>query len=379
MIIEIKGISFVNKGAQLMLCAILEQVERHWPEANIVLEPRRNSPYLERARYGALQKLSFCKSYLDLNRFSYVLPQRLRQLWIRKWGIVTEADIDVVLDASGFAYGDQWSSMTIRHLAAELKRYERFGKKYIILPQALGPFTRAQDVKSLQQALPRATLVCARDQTSLTSTRAVIGDSVNLRTFPDFTNLVKGVVPAYYHDGGQKILIIPNNNMLRERNSHARWQDNYLRILIDAVTVIRDMGYLPVLLNHEGEQDALICQQIQEKFNHKLELITESDPLKVKGIIGASKAVICSRFHGCVSALSQGIPCLGTSWSHKYENLFKDYNKLDSLISPTTSSEQLKQMLEKSIEQISDEKYVQAIAKARKKAEFMWQLVATKI
>ena len=80
--------------------------------------------------------------------FKYI-PKRTRVHIKNKWGIVFEADIDLVLDASGFAYGDQWGVINLINTSNEILRLKNRGAKYIFLPQALGPFEKFQKNKML--------------------------------------------------------------------------------------------------------------------------------------------------------------------------------------------------------------------------------------
>jgi colanic acid/amylovoran biosynthesis protein len=348
MFIEIKGVQFVNKGAELMLASVVERVKQYWPNAEIILEGNPLSPYKSRAKLGAFQKLSLRKNVVDLNFITYYFPKVIRN-YLKKWGIVTEADINVVLDAAGFAYGDQWGSLKITHLGGELKRYRKHGCKYIFLPQALGPFTRENDIKTLKESLPKADLICAREKDSFNNTRRLIGDAKNLVQMPDFTNAVKGLVPDYWQNGESKVCFIPNSNMIGVKNNNESWKQNYINIMRLLIEQTQKLGLTPVLLNHEGDGDKNICDILNNFFDNKLELIEEADPLKVKGIIGASKAIVCSRFHGCVSALSQGVPNLGTSWSHKYEQLFHEYGVSELLINPESTDDELIALMDKLI------------------------------
>lgn len=384
MIIEIKGVQFVNKGAELMLHAVLEKIYQNWPDAEIVLEPNRFSPYMKRAQLDAFQKLSIRKNRLDLNWIAYRLPAKLRRALKHRWGLVTEADVDLVLDASGFAYGDQWGSLKIKHLAAELRRYHRAGKKYIFLPQAMGPFSRNNDKRRLNKTLKLATLVCPRESDSLAFVLRVMGEISapdNVVKYPDFTNLVTGQVPEYFANGQNKVLIIPNSNMVGSKNTHKpAWKTNYVTMLTNAVAAIREQGLEPVLLNHEGDGDGELCREVQKLAGGKqIEYIEESHPVKVKGIIGASKAIICSRFHGCVSALSQGTPCLGTSWSHKYERLFDEYSRGDFLLTPDVTKSRLSELLALSISTSTNSDYQAAISLNKEQAQEMWARVVERV
>lgn len=380
MLIEIKGVQFVNKGAELMLHAVLQQMRLHWPDAKLVLAPNVNSPYEKRALIGALQRMPMRKGPVDLNPFTRFLPTRLRR-WLRShFGIVFACDIDVVLDASGFAYGDQWTEGNSKFLCAEIRHFAAMNKAYILLPQALGPFNRESEIARLKLALPEAALICAREESSFAHVRKLIGDAPNLVQFPDFTNLVTGEVPAYYTGGDKKVLIIPNSNMLSSRNTHGKWQTTYLDVLVNAVNISVELGLTPVLLNHEGEADADICRQVVQRSAVKdIEIITEPDSVKVKGIIGASKLVICSRFHGCVSALSQAVPCLGTSWSHKYERLFEEYAQQDALLAAEVSAQSLREKMQAMLSTPLSAEQLQRVKTLKVQSEQLWQKVTAVI
>lgn len=374
--IEIKGVQFVNKGAELMLYAIIEQIETRWPGAQIVLAPNPYSPYQERVKVNAFQKLSLRKNRFDLNRLAYRLPASIRRYLRHSWGIITEADIDLVFDASGFAYGDQWGALKIKHLAGELKRYQQHGIPYVFLPQALGPFTRTNDVKYLKDALPRATFIAARESTSFENVKAIIGEAPNLYQFPDFTNLVSGILPDYYTQGDSKVLFIPNSNMVGERNTHKpEWKSTYVDVFANAIKIVKQKGLTPVLLNHEGKGDGELCEQIRERSGLAVDIIEEPHPLKVKGIIGASKAVVCSRFHGCVSALSQAVPCLGTSWSHKYERLFEDYDASELLLTPEVTPERVEALLDTTNSESIKNRLNENAQKLKSDSKKLWQTI----
>ena len=99
------------------------------------------------------------------------------------------------------------------------------------------------------------------------------------------------------------------------------------------------------------------------------------DSVKVKGIIGQCKVVLCSRFHGCVSALSQGVACIGTSWSYKYERLFEDYDRRNFLLTSPVVEDSIEQLIKSGqSEQGSDNR--QKIADLKVRSNQMWEHVS---
>jgi len=78
--------------------------------------------------------------------------------------------------------------------------------------------------------------------------------------------------------------------------------------------------------------DEKLCIELRKELNNQIEVVTGLNALEVKGLISTAFLVVSSRFHGVASALNTCVPCLATSWSHKYKELFSDYNQTDCIL-----------------------------------------------
>jgi len=343
--IEIKGVQFSNKGAELMLTAIVEQLDKALGDYQITLSPGRLLPYPKRAKLGAWQKLSLRRGQIDLTGVFAKFPNKLLNFF-KRYGIVTERDIDIILDASGFAYGEQWGVKSLAHTAKEISRFNKQGKKYIFLPQAFGPFEQPKLIQLASQIFSQANLVFPRDDNSY---QAVIGCHAKLNQCshiiksPDFTCLVEP--EAFVEDNEnhkiqsanqKKVCFIPNNKMVSSYNHKEASCDQaqYVDFFVQTGRFYHQQGWQVVLLNHEGVEDLQLCQQIAQQLSGDESIVIKNglSATNIKAYIGSVDAVISSRFHGCVSALTQGIPCLATSWSHKYQMLFSEYGLAENVI-----------------------------------------------
>ncbi len=371
MLIEIRGVQFNNKGAYLMLQACLEQIAKLWPTASVALAPSSNSPYILRSKLGVYQKIPLQFKGLHFHQLAWWLPKRLKTFLKHNFGFVFESDVDLVLDASGFAYGDQWGGRAVRSVCAEVLRLKRHQSGYIFLPQAMGPFTRKDDQQALTTALPEALLVCPRDDASLNFLQQC-SQSATIQQFADFTNLVKADVPQNLPEN--YALIIPNSAMTGRQNNHKSWHDRYLPVLTDAILAVEKAGLLPVVLNHEGPADRVICEQLKLRFPD-IHVVAPALPAVVKGWISRAQIVISSRFHGCVSALSSGVPCIGTSWSHKYEMLFAEYHQSGMLLSPSDGAEQIFHSISKACDTENQKLLFERADYWRSQSEQLWQTI----
>ncbi|MGR3540519.1 MAG: polysaccharide pyruvyl transferase family protein [Hasllibacter sp.] len=332
-LIQVQGVSPVNKGATLMLEAVRAELARRLPGARLGME--MFPP--EAARMDAGQRLRHGLWSIAPESWSEGRGKgRLRGAMLDRLGpardlipVARPDAVTAVLDASGFAYGDFWGrAKFVRRLGARTAGWKARGRRVIALPQAWGPFEAPGFAEAVRAGLAPADLVFARDPRSLAFLEAAGAEA---QLAPDFTNLLSPGLPGELRRLRGGMLLIPNAKTIEAGVGEGA----YLDFLSRAARTLEGMGETRVLI-HEGAGDRALAARLNAAREAAgaapLEVVDPDDPLAVKAVIGASGALISSRFHGLVSALSAGVPALACGWSHKYLALLEDYGAGERIV-----------------------------------------------
>ena len=319
-----------------MLLAILQEVSRRFPAARFAMAPSRNGtsqPFDRIREQGMLAKASLWRAGRQWGDLGALVPRTVRE----SLGLVLDRDVDTVLDAAGFAYGNPWPTRNLAELAASAVRWQQRGTALVLMPQAFGRIEKAEDLRHLRTVVDAAQRIYARDTQSLDHLRSVVGEHASLRLAPDFTSLLPGLSPSedLKRQLSETIAIIPNARMLDRTDAASGLA--YLPFLEGCIASLLAGGLQVALVVHSGAEDLVLANQLRDR-HPQCRLVDEHHPLKIKGFLGSCRGSIGSRYHGLINCLSQGIPAFGTSWSHKYQALFADYDFSDGLISELSAS-----------------------------------------
>ena len=340
MLIEVRGTEFVNRGAHLMLLAALQQIRQRRPRARVAMRAfAAGCPYERRAELGLYQLVTIGRVARLSNLASRMVPEIVRC----RLGLALEREIDLVLDAGGFAYSDQRGSKVTERAARAVVRWKRHGTAVVLLPQAFGPFLGSQIRRHFRVIVEHADLIYVRDQQSEEHVVSLVGMRPNLRRAPDFTSLLPGISSAQSQGIAGMYCIVPNCRMVDRTPSDIGAA--YVRMMAQCAEILSRLGCSPFLLLHEGADDVVLAQKIVDRAAVPLRIVDNPDPLAVKGIIGNCGGMIGSRYHALVSALSQGVPALAVGWSHKYQGLFDDYGFSEGILSVKESERELQRKI----------------------------------
>lgn len=337
--IEILGPWLLNKGDELMLRSVIDQMESNYRigvSTDLKMEEQKDlqelprltfQPKLSDFQYALRQKS--VKNFLSVVKRGLLLP--LAPQWLlQKFRYINGKNFVALFDCSGFAYGDQWSPNRLISRTKYYRKLREKGVTLIMLPQALGPFKDPEIKIHAEQMLSLFDFIFPREATSRQHVLDLGIDVTKVKSCPDVSHLLNANPPAQSEEWASRVVIVPNARMLDKTDPAIA--KSYLDYLVICIERVIANNLEPVILLHETNDDKLV-DQLLNRLNFQPEVFDE-DGIISKGYLGVCYANFGSRYHSLVSSLSQATPSLGTSWAHKYEELFSEYGCEDCLVSP---------------------------------------------
>ncbi len=347
------GANFINKGAEAMMKTVQHHIIQKYPNAKVftVVRPT-DQPAAERGGFvpitnnekglrklwGELSRKIYAKLTgplgLKPKPFADETPLRDMRQKINK--------LDMVLDASGYAYSDQRGYRQPEETMKAIKFARDKGAKFKFMPQAWGPFEDAETAKNVREMLQKGDGYFVRDSVSQKFMAELLSKKENeIAVYPDlaFTfpkpsaELGAGILKKLGWQGAKKLAGISPNMRVYQRVEGKGQNNDYIKKLKQVGERLLEKGYQIVLVPNEilpfegyHPDDRFACRRLYEALDKNPDVFLVDDyhsAEEIKSVIGHAEVMVASRFHSLIFALSQGIPSLAISWSHKYRELFK--------------------------------------------------------
>ena len=307
-VIELVGFDYINHGSILMLESVIKGLNTK----NCIFcnSPSIDRPIEKNSKYNILYLFNFSGFYTLL---SFIVPILFKKL-LNKFSIISVYDVDYIIDISGFTYSSVWGNKPFINLLSILIRSYATRVKLILLPQAFGPFSKFHSL-IFKILCKRSNIVYVRDKISFNHIIKATGKSNynNIKLYPDFTCILKK--KGISSKDGNVIYINPNYRLV----------DKFGIGLNELVEF-----YNKIIVSHSNYKFKIIYFEKNDQLYFK-NCFNDLDRYGFEEmnndlIFDNCRIMIGSRFHAIVSCLNLTIPVIGISWSHKYHELFREYD-----------------------------------------------------
>ena len=328
-----------NRGDQLMIISVMGQIRKYEPHAQILVPKHVFEQNPTFCIQNKLYPLELKNTGIRCSKlYTWMVNLLLRDEWIN-----TPRQVDIILNCRGYYIADKWimDDDFVSSLECFYKQFNKKGRRLIMLPQAFGPFENEYSKKAINIIYEQADMIYAREQQSYEYLSKVCPSTDKIKVVPDFTCLCLAEQnPSIQLPKKEYVLVIPNARMVDKTTANI--SNSYLNFLIQIVKDLMARGENVYLLNHEGSGDEQLMHEINEKLDVELPILTNLSGSEIKALIKNSKLLISARFHGVVSGLTQGVPTLCTSWSHKYGELLREHGCESNMLEVNDISSSLK-------------------------------------
>ena len=369
-----------NMGVGALTMGAISCVKYAWPDAEISL-----LEYDDRSKTIAckfhesiipirLVALRFSKKFYLPNNIAFLIlisvllrlpiPKKIKiGLIKRNISLQHLYDADLVLSlAGGDSFSDIYGLGRFYYIVLPLLWAIVMKKELVIMPQTIGPFSKAIPSRIAAFILKNSKIVFARDMESLSLAQGMMGSKFahKARFSYDLGFLLEPIRPDLpIPKLSDKILpdrmkrprpVVGLNisgllcmggyngkNMFALKTDYSELMRALIQFLIEEKHA--DVLLVPHVFGNSLESDvsasAKIFEELKVRFGtHLLLAQGDYDQNGIKYVIGQCDFFIGSRMHACIAALSLGIPAIGIAYSRKFAGVLGSIDMEELIADP---------------------------------------------
>lgn len=248
---------------------------------------------------------------------------------LRTYSALKECDLFIDLtqgDSFADIYGD---SVFNKNANGKLLVEKRLKKPLILGPQTYGPYQNEKNKEKAKEAIEKATIVIARDETSAQYVKSFVDKEVHITTDLAFrlpyesSGLNRSTAVEYSKIAvGVNISGLLSKNKLETTPTEFHLKTDYDAYIEALLTWLINDDYDVSLIPHVVA-DYECGKLIAEKFPRVKLVEMFQNPMDVKSKISNLDIFIGARMHATIGALSSGVATIPTAYSRKFNGLYE--------------------------------------------------------
>lgn len=339
-ILIIGGALSQNHGAEAMALATIQIIKDVLPKTNIFL----SSTIDEDRKKAKNNNINFIKYPTSISRrlkillLGFILAlshKKPKNEFLR--GIY---ESDLIIDISGDSFGD-YHPLNVLSLGLKQLPIIFFKKPLVLFPQSMGPFIHVASKIIARIILKYSKIILIREKISLD----YIKNFLNHRKYVFFCldtafflkkNKEKTIYNQFYEKNAGSLPII--GIAASQRIS----SEKLIKIFSDFSNhLINSYNYKIVLIPHvidtikNKNEDRIVLIKIYQNIDKKENCLLIEEDLSaptLKNLIGMCDIFIGSRMHSNIASISNNVPTIAISYSHKFLGIMKLYEQGEYVI-----------------------------------------------
>lgn len=233
-------------------------------------------------------------------------------------GLIIQSD--VFISGGGGLLQDSTSIKSFLYYAGLIVFAKLFLKKVFIFAQSIGPVKNPICLLLLKFILNISDITSVRDETSIAFIKSlnVYSDKIHKTADPTFIMGKEDIPPPEKLQDGPSICVCPRlfKNMPKDF-------ETLFAGILDMLII--DFHANIYFLSFQAPQDELACNNLIQKMHGRSQILkTDSDILKIIGLISIMDIVIGARLHSLIFAVKSQVPALGITYDPKVKSFMDE-------------------------------------------------------